>query len=782
MIFFDTETCGLHGPIVLIQWAKDDGPIYLHNVWLTPIQETLDLLKMFTESVVVGFNLAFDWFHVCQTYNTLILLGEDVGFDELPIDHINVYAKHESDARFGQCLKPLSASDIMLHARKGPYQSTMDRKNVKIRRVPTALANALADELEKRIQLNDVYFARRKDGETRRWTTSPIKLPTGDYDREFVDVVLRFYPSSALKALAIDALGLGVDKVLKYIDIEVPKKFRPLECGWAPFATAIGSSENNWYGRFKIGTKVYEGYAWPRWITQHSDHWEYNKLAREYAEKDVEYTRQLYKFFGSPEPGDVDSILACSIGAVRWRGYAIDIEQIKKLKDEAVRKSETAPKAPRQVFMYVSQHMSDVERAVIRESTKRTVLEEIEKWKLDDDSPHPAARAASECLNARKAAKEIELYDKLLHAGRFHASFKVIGTLSSRMSGSDGLNPQGIKRAPYVRAAFPLADRGLQLCGGDFSGFEVSIADAVYDDAELRKQLCTCSVCGYVCNIQEFGQTDDCVKCGAKESRKKVHGLFGEAISGLNYDEVTASKGKQDDWYDKGKRGFFAKQYGGNWNTLVTRLGIDEDRAKAADINFEQRFKGIKRARERITDMFCSMRQPGGIGSQVEWHEPSDYIETTFGFRRYFTLENTICKTLYNLASKLPPSWRTVKLKVRRRDRDQQVGGAVMSALFAAAFNIQSQNMRAAANHLIQSAGATITKQLQCNIWNIQPTGIHDWLVQPMNIHDEIMCPSRSDMINIVEKTVNELVIEMRPKIPLIKIDWEKQLQTWADK
>ena len=44
------------------------------------------------------------------------------------------------------------------------------------------------------------------------------------------------------------------------------------------------------------------------------------------------------------------------------------------------------------------------------------------------------------------------------------------------------------------------------------------------------------------------------------------------------------------------------------------------------------------------------MRQPGGIGSKVEWHEPADFVESMLGFRRYFTLENRICKTLFDLA------------------------------------------------------------------------------------------------------------------------------------
>ena len=44
---------------------------------------------------------------------------------------------------------------------------------------------------------------------------------------------------------------------------------------------------------------------------------------------------------------------------------------------------------------------------------------------------HPAAVRSKEILDVKIAAKEVELYEKLLLAGKFHASFVVIGTLSS---------------------------------------------------------------------------------------------------------------------------------------------------------------------------------------------------------------------------------------------------------------------------------------------------------------------------------------------------------------
>jgi len=43
-IFIDTETCGFHGPIVLLQYAEEDGPIHLYEPWHNPVERTLELM------------------------------------------------------------------------------------------------------------------------------------------------------------------------------------------------------------------------------------------------------------------------------------------------------------------------------------------------------------------------------------------------------------------------------------------------------------------------------------------------------------------------------------------------------------------------------------------------------------------------------------------------------------------------------------------------------------------------------------------------------------------
>jgi hypothetical protein len=350
---------------------------------------------------------------------------------------------------------------------------------------------------------------------------------------------------------------------------------------------AVSSPDKGWaIEADEEGGKKVTKYAWPGVIRKFIDHWATRKDTREYATDDIVYTRALDKHFGCPEPGDNDSTLACTVAAVRWHGFTIDREGIAALKARAEAVVAASPvniHKPGEVRAYVTAAMDNTEKVILDESTKKANLEAISKWAIgqvcptcrgkghlekethvcpeckgacyigepepcgkcegDDPQcvrcggtgllkagPHPAGVRAKEILAVKFAAKEIELYEKLLLAGKFHASFVVIGALSSRMAGTDGLNAQGIKHSKEVRQMFPLAWPGYLLCGGDFASFEVTIADAVCNDEALRAEL----IAG-----------------------RKIHALFGMALfPGATYEEVKSSDGSTtNDMYTKGKQG-----------------------------------------------------------------------------------------------------------------------------------------------------------------------------------------------------------------------------------
>jgi hypothetical protein len=713
-------------------------------VWTEPIIDTLKLIEWMMSHEVCGFNLAFDHFHLCKLYT---VLSNYTDAHALPEDIIEELAEIEPSGRDGQCLKPKAACDVMLHARKGPYQSTMERRDIRIRKIPSRIAEDVCKILEGSIQLDDIYFARRKDKHAPRWQI--FERDDGD---EFVDVVLKFKASSALKNLAIHALKLPVTEVLRFGDISLPKNYNPIEVGYAPFALALSTPEKHWKAKIKKGSGWQRGFCWPALINYHISHWTHNNLARQYAEDDVKYTREVWKHLGSPEAGDDDSELACQIGASRWKGYKIDIEGLKQLRTEAIKKSQSAPKAPTAAKPYLLEVMDEIEGLEVEKTTEKLVLEKIATWENDDGTKHKAALRAQEILDARMAKWEADLYTKLIQAERFHASFKTIGALSGRMSGADSLNPQGIKRSKHIRRKFPLADPDMVLCGGDFDAFEVVLTIAYYGDEKLAE---------------------------AVKSGKKVHALFGmHLFPGMTYEGIL----EDIERYTRSKNGVFALIYFGNAYTLTKRVGIDMESAEKAYQSFITDYPGIGQGRKKIIDMFCSMKQEGGVGTAVKWNEPAEHIESMFGYPRYFTLENQICKILFKIAQKPPKRWREYKGKVMRRDRDQTLSGAAQSALYAAAFAIQGSNTRAAGNHVIQSSGAQITKKVQRKIWDLQPVGVNAWCVQPMNIHDEIMCPTKETHTEAVKQIVDETVESFRDKVPLIKMEWGTQLESWADK
>jgi hypothetical protein len=860
--YIDTETCGFHGLATLIQYAYQDSKPVLHNLWDVPVKDTLELIEKFCEKTCVFFNASYDWFHLAKIYTMWKLLPPNAIPSKLSM---KVLTEAERDGRDGPCIKPKDVMDLMLHSRKGEFQTLMSRHDVKVTKVPTPLAEPLRNILEGLIELDGILFAKRANPNAPKWGVyDRIKKGKEDQvDPNFKDVVLKFKPARGLKYLAQHCLGLDPE-FHSFKDVYPERPGKLFELGYAPFALAVSSAEEEW----KVYDKNHKlkGHAWPEYIHLDIEHWRENEEARRYGRDDVIYTRLLDEYFGFPESGDNDSVLACMVAAVRWHGFVVDTTEVTKLLRKSSEVLEASPvniNKPAQVKRYIREVMDESEAIAgaksIDKSTKKANLEHIRtefvvsREDLDPElidlpctdcggdgvcprcggsgiDPDPredaegpgcvaclpknehdkgtgecarcvgsgrepgaemcvrclgegqegeadcprcqgkgyllmgpmlASERADEILKCKVAAKEVELYAKLLKAGRFHAAFKVIGTLSSRMAGGEGLNAQGIKGSDEVRGAFPLMWDGMVLCGGDFDGFEVTIADAVFGDPKLRESLL---------------------------AGVSIHTMMAEKIyPEFTRAQIKASKGFKDggdiDMYTRGKQAVFATLYGGDANTINKKLGIAKKVAEAAFDAFQNEYPGIKETREKIAEDFEALKQHGDVGTgHITYKAPAEYIETFLGFRRYFTLENKIAKAIYDLAHNTPRAWRKLNWKVVRRDREQTPAGAISSALYGAAFQIQASTIRAANNHLIQSPGAVITKELQRKIWDLQPHGVNDWKVAPMNVHDEVLSVTAPDMVDAVTAVVVECVESFRDRVPLIGMSWVKSMMNWAGK
>jgi hypothetical protein len=810
-IYLDTETCGLFGVPVIVQYAIDDGPIQIHEFWRTPMGTSMDLIRdVFCPNIVVGFNMAFDWFHIQKIYN---IFEKYDAPDVIPYDLIDDIAKYESDARDGSCVKPASCLDLMLYAKKTDLQITMDRGDIRIRRVPNVLAYDLAKLLDHKITLDPILFAGRKNRFLPRFNVYPVKRQDGTEDPHLSDVVLKFRPSGALKAIAEHKLG--VDAATRFDEISIDKRYYPEEFGYAPLHTAKRVKEKGG-GKVKVSAGKTE--RWPKVLQRHIDHWAYNALARKYAEDDITYTRGLDKLWNYPQHGDDDSILACSVASCRWKGYRLDEDKLRKLISEYQAK-QAYPTAPSRVREYIREACNPIEWATtkLEGSTKKTVLKEL----ADTWTDHEAGKRAKNVLDARSAQKKIEILQKLLSAGRFHPSFKVIGALSGRMSGADGLNPQGIDKTKEVRGCFPLAFDGEILLGGDMQSFEISIAAADYDDPKLTEALMTCERCNILVNIDDRGRkkcnqcvmrcegldTPRCPVCNlpgdpraekdkktgevivkyycygcAGAETKSFHALFAMGFwPHMTYDEIMATKGTSNPIYNYAKNAAFATLYGAQAAKIAATLGLDVDTAQEGFLRFWRTYEVAGRKRRAVESSFATLYNNDTSG-RIFRKQASDSIESLLGFKRYFTLENYLIGCLYELANEPPAEWLKIKSKIVRSKRGEQtVGNALRSALYGAAFATQNGIIRQAANHRIQSTGAGITKATQVAIWGIQPAGVHKWRVRPMNIHDEIQCPTDPAYEQQVTDVVYAAVEKFRPIVPLIGIDFGR-LASWADK
>jgi len=727
MIFLDSETAGFVGPAVIWQWAVDDGPVAVHHVWRRPVRETLELIERFAGAKICGFNLPFDWYMANKDYNVLRLF-EDCS--SLPT--INEWkAKELRGSREALCVKPQAALDLYLYALRGPLQVLLDRDDIRIKRVPRVLAELLCRELADRVQLDQIFF---KYGES--WFVDD------EDDADYPDIILKFGATAALKPIVKYVLKLDV------VDFPVPPELMTKD-------DKKGKASTTWF-------PWHVRRDWLEKLPGLIEFWW--KYGGQYAEEDIRHLQRLHNHWGKPEAGDDDSTLACSVAAARWRGFALNRDAAKPLWQSQVELARSAPRSPNAVRAGLLPLLSDVEALAVQ-NTKADTLEAIVHWNNDgtrsgineDGTPivgtHPAAQFANRVSVARTAQKRADLAGKLWRVGSFHPDFKVLGAKSARMSGAGGLNAQGIDNWAPMRSLFLLAFPGECLSGGDFISFEPFIGDAVYNDPNLRRDL---------------------------RSGKKIHGLFGEMAYEMDYSIVVANKAAGS-IYDRAKKGYLAFSYGAQAFKLSKVLDMEEKKVQAFFMKLGQRYPEMLKYRERRAMEFCSMRQPRGIGTRVVWVDPRDYVESLLGDRRYFTLENKICKALFDLAQDMPEAFHALgRFQVKRRDRTQTATGATQSALYAAAFGIQGSNMRAALNHEIQSTGARITKATQRRVEDLQPCGIHPFRVRHMQSHDEIQVV-HDNIADEVKGAVDGAIEFYKPKIPLLAIDWRMKLNDWSE-
>ena len=806
--FTDTETCGLHGVPVLLQYAIDDGPVTLHHLWLKPIDETLKVIEDIVDGRVVAHNLRFDWFMLSKFYNMLKWLLDNKMVDpwSQPVGiPIPIMVEAEWQSQYGPCLKPAAAVDTWLLASKGADQSAlMDAKAIYVRRIPIGMADELCKALNMATDLPWLLFAGKKNQDQRWVVTDNTDRRTGEVDPYWKDIKLSFKPSKGLKDLCKFLLDHEPSARFDEIAFDV----YPAEEGFAPFAKLLSSEDKEWlYPVRKKNTKGKDRFVleptWPGIIAQHIEHWANDKDAIDYATDDITMLRKLYHHFGSLLD-DEDSMVACQVASVRLRGFAVNIPGVEKLREESlgiVSSAELNVNSPKQVAGYVAEALDPMEQLILTNGCDQKIIDSIkieftleEKEECycedglvedakDDDAdaritcprcngvgtvgpgPMPVVKRVQHVESVRKHKKRIELFDKLLLARRAYPDFNVIGTKSGRMSGASGLNFQGIDHSDAVRSLFVLADdeslgewecdpgTPLVLSAGDYSGQELAIAATAMKDDDLMRDM---------------------------ESGQKLHGIFAAQAFETTYEDIMENQ--DDGRYGKGKGGVFAILYGGTFQTVAKNMGIEVEVAEAAYNRMVAKYPQMGNTRKAITDRFSSMHQ--NDDGKIEYRDPPEkFIESVFGFRRYFETEYEIQRMILSVIKNMPQEWKKIELKVERKEgKLQTMSGAICSALYGAAFSIQNKVIRASNNHVIQSTGRHLTVGMQAEVWKIQPQGIHPFKLSLMSIHDELAVVTPPDVVPEVQDTLESKVAEQCKIIPLTSIEWFTGNKSWAEK
>lgn len=795
---FDTETMGLHGPMVILQYQfdDDDSPV-LYNPWLEPVSKTILLIRRMVASRVVAHNITFDWAKIQSFYNAIVALAKSQGLEARPIDHLNEMVDLIYSERSAYCLKPKQAVCTLMLCQKQVGGAALAMKEIRVRKVPTVAAETVAYVLNKNTNIPEIMFANRKQNKDIPWT-----IAEHDDGPEWSDVLLKFAPSNRLKDIA--KLVLGVEAVQKLGTDLRPDEY-PAEEGYAPYCNLLDEG-GYWYTPKPKGkAQPVARKLWPLLLHDHINFWNNDPQAVKYALDDIVLLKMLFEHLGSPET-DFDSEVGCQVASVRMAGFDIDKARLAEgmLESQAeVDKAEINVDSPKQVKGYILDALDELEAFVVAEGCARKKLDHIiniftlekeEECECDESThclrcnsrryvgpgPMPVVDRANHILNVRNHRKRLQLYRKLDKAQAAYPSFKVIGTKSGRMAGADGLNWHGVDSSQSIREIMSMVeDHGANpdwvVSGGDFDSQELSIMAATMKDEAL---------------------SDD-IRTG-----KSLHAVFAEAASGIPYDQIMANKSKdgpESVIYGKAKACVYALSYGAAEHKIAETIGCTESEAGEIMQKFFEKYVHMLQCRKQVTEnLSCLLRTDEG---RLEIRRPKQtHIDSCFGFRRAFNVEyaviGSLVEAMADLGSRLNPHTKAACLaskqselyeewkrqRVIRKDEkgEQTIGGAISSALYGATFSVQNKIIRAALNHQIQSAGRTITLRCQKAAWDAgQPCGIHPFAMKIMSVHDELVCTSTVETAEVVQDAVEVEIDILCKEIPLLGLEWNIDVGSW---
>lgn len=708
-LYLDTESIGLMGPVKLIQYSVDQGPIQfirLPRYWQSDpaaVKQVWGLVDMLNnpDTELIGFNLSFDLFKLYQTIHS-------------------INEPEDSPNRWVQPFRCRSI-DLYNHAvRFGPFapwafSRKTGRRVVVIRKLPKECLHTVVVEVEKLLNK---------------------RLPAGV-------------------------------KVNRSHHV-VPKRKDLVTVSWVASASNGLKPLGTYYG-YKTEHKLVDCWPLPKGEKQHLPYseeqhdelhtqcdsilYDHTNPFYEYAKADIELLWVVERGLGYSREDHNDAATA-AIAYTRYYGFPLRREVLLRTAESykaKVRESET-------VLAGTNLRSSKQRLAKLREyepwisSSSKTVLREIAK------EESTVGRVARMMLEYGANKQRLDQVEKLLECrtGRAHPNLRPLGTATHRMSGTAGLNWQGIAPAEGgvgIRAALETP------AGGDFSNFEIAIAASAWGDKQLLKDL---------------SDGVDIHLIVAVSTHPDLKGIitYEEALKAKN-DHNHRSHDLVKRTRTDTKRVVFGILYGAAAPKIAEVLGVDETTAQGVIDGFFQRYSGAGDFRKREERRFLT-------ADLDKWKSDSVSLmardaEDILGSKRHFDFEADVAATLWSMGMRSDMVLPTGTIIRQELKGAQSLSGAVRSALLGAALSIQQTVCRAAINTPIQMSGANLTKLLGQMLWD-------ELRVPYLNIHDELIFAQHPNFnYKRIQEIVSRFEAQYKTKVTHLKFEL-KETQTWSDK
>lgn len=707
ILWLDTETVGLNGPLMRIQYAVNDGPIVFIDHPFSDHAANMALAELFQDRnlVLVAYNASFDVHFIYKW------LHEQ--FYKLPLS---------SESR---PVKPMLCRVLdlqipaMLHGpfRQFAFSKGKSRSVARVRRIPRKAADLVRDRVLK---------------ELRKHVPSEFQILTGTHEcKGQPDLCTLSFSVDGRATLKAHARHYGAE-TLSLPDFW-PLVPRELEKPWLPYY------EPETYRPYvEQCLKVMADPNSPFHIYTRLDIWFLRLLASE-----------LLKTTGKAEVADlIDHHSDCvhAVAYTRYHGFEVDRTVLERTRSFYAAKVDAAQAAIGTCDLKSSKQRLELLRSVdpLVGASNRKVLELLAK------SDRPSAPIARSMLDFGMYRQRLLQVEKVLESktGRAHPDLRVMGTATGRMAGTSGLNWQGIAQAQKNSEGQIVGLRAAMGCGwgGDFEALEVTIAAAAYNDAQLQADL----------------------DAGVDLHSMSASMIPAVLKLGYTYEQIRDGYLKHDPemtkWRKRGKAGVFSTLYGAQAQKISEVLGCSEGEADGYQKNFFKRYNGIGGYRARAVAAICTADVEKWSSQSVSRMQRA--VTDLLGFERRFDFEAAVADALWRMGSDnlsgIPRGGSVVRTKEKG---PQTIEGAVKSALLGGAIAIQQAVSRQVCNSPVQSAGANLTKILMARLWNelrVPILNVHDELISPAaptaRTHEIV-----KEFLQEYRARVKSLNIEIRP-------------------